>query len=124
MKIINGNFGTKGSAYISRDNFLVIEGAQKSIHAPDQIASVTASTIQDKKFTIVGFIIGSLVLGSILFVFLNVFGLVIGIVAAWFGAKHSGNKSDIVEVKFTDNKSVFLECTPRGFKKLTRFGPG
>ncbi len=38
MKIIAGSFGITGSAFISRDNYLVIEGAQRVVYSPDQIS--------------------------------------------------------------------------------------
>lgn len=66
MKIIGGNFGVKGSAFISRDKKLVIEGAQKAIYSPQQVLSVSANVTKEKKFGILGFIVGAIVLSIIL----------------------------------------------------------
>ncbi|MBG7601732.1 MAG: hypothetical protein IZT60_04185 [Gammaproteobacteria bacterium] len=122
MKIIGGNFGVKGSAFISRDKKLVIEGAQKAIYSPQQVLSVSANVTKEKKFGILGFIVGAIVLSIILGLLLNVLGVVIALVIAVAGSFYS-EKTNIVEVKFNDNKSVSLESTPRGVKKLVQFAP-
>ncbi len=122
MKIIGGNFGVKGSAFISRDKKLVIEGAQKGVYSPEQIASVSANVTKEKKFGVIGFILGAIILSIILGMLLNVLGVVIAIVIAVAGSFYS-EKSNIVEVQFKDNKAVSLECTPRGVKKLVQFAP-
>jgi uncharacterized membrane protein len=122
MKIISGNFGVKGSAFISRDNKLVIEGAQKAVYSPEQILSVTANVTKEKKFGILGFIVGAIVLSIILGILLNILGVVIALVIATAGSFYS-KKSNIVEVQLNDNKAVSLECTPRGVKKLLQFAP-
>ena len=123
MKIIGGSFGLKGSAaYISRDNMLVIEGANKSIYAPDQIMSVSANTEKEKKFSILSFLVGAIILSIILGFFLNILGVVLGIIIAVFGSYYS-NSENIVDIKFTDNQEVKLNCTPRGVKKLIQFSP-
>jgi len=56
MKILGGNFGVKGSAFISRDQKLVVEGALKGIYSPEEIKSVVASVTKEKKFGIFGFL--------------------------------------------------------------------
>jgi len=122
MKIIGGNFGVSGSAHISRDNKLVVDGAQQGIYSPDQVASVSASVTKEKKFGILGFIVGAIFLSIVLAIFLNVLGIVIGVVVAAAGSFYS-EKNNLVEIKFSDNKVVTLECTPRGVKKLVQFAP-
>lgn len=122
MKIIGGSFGLKGGAYISRDKMLVIEGAHKSIYSPDQIKSVTANAEKEKKFSILSFLIGAIILGILLGMLLNVLGIIIGIIIAVFGSYYS-NSENIVDIHFTDSKEVKLNCTPRGVKKLIQFAP-
>jgi hypothetical protein len=123
MKIIGGNFGIKGSAFLSRDNKLVVEGAQRAVYSPDQVLSVSANVTKEKKFGILGFIAGAIILSIILGLILNVLGVVIALIIATAGSFYS-EKSNIVEVRFADHKSVTLECTPRGVKKLVQFAPG
>ncbi|MCF6190671.1 MAG: hypothetical protein L3J51_09335 [Cocleimonas sp.] len=124
MRIIGGNFGIKGSVWIrNRDKRLVIEGAQESTYSPAQILSVTANVAKEKKFGILGFIIGALLLSVVLGIFLNILGVIIALVIAATGSYYT-EKSNIVEVKFNDGKAVSLDCSSRGVKKLIQFAPG
>lgn len=123
MKIVGGNFGVSGSAFLSRDNKLVIEGAQRAVYSPKDVLSVTANVAKEKKFGCVGFILGAIILGIILGLFLNILGVIIAVILAIAGSFYT-EKNNIVEVRFNDNKSVTLECTPRGVKKLVQFSPG
>lgn len=122
MKILGGSFGVTGSAFISRDQKLVVEGASKGIYSPEEIKSVVASVTKEKKFGIFGFLVGAILLSVILGIFFNVVGVVIAIVIAIAGSFYSESKN-IVDVQFKDKKSVTLECTPRGVKKLIQFAP-
>lgn len=122
MKIQGGSFGVKGSAHISKDQQLVIEGAARGIYLPEQIQSVSANVIKEKKFGVFGFLVGAVMLSIMLGFFLNIIGVIIGFVVAVAGSFYSESKN-IVEVKFTDEKTVALECTPRYVKKLIQFSP-
>src|SRR5690606_1928546 len=122
MRILGGNFGVTGSAFISRDQKLVGKGALKGIYSSEEIKSVVASVTKEKKFGIFGFLVGVIILSVILGLFFNAVGVVIAIVIAIAGSFYSENKN-IVEVQFKDEKSVTLECTPRGVKKLIKFAP-
>ncbi len=81
MKIVGGNFGVKGSAFLSRDNKLVVEGAQRAVYSPNEVLSVFANVTKEKKFGILGFIVGAVILSVILGILLNVIGVIIG--AKW-----------------------------------------
>ncbi|WP_445360402.1 hypothetical protein ACJJIL_17860 [Microbulbifer sp. EKSA005] len=129
MKIISGSFGVEGSAYISRDNYLVVEGASKVIYSPDKIKSVSSQKVKEKKFSLFRFLLAAAVLCIILWVFLgfigllvftSFFGIAIAVVLACLVSFYSVSKNN-VEVKFLDEKSVVLECSPGGVKKLTQF---
>lgn len=48
MKIIGGNFGIIGSAFLSRDNTLVVEGAQRAVYSPNEVISVSANVTKEK----------------------------------------------------------------------------
>ena len=122
MKIIGGNFGVNGSAFLSRDNKLVVEGAQRAVYSPNDVLSVTANVTKEKKFGILGFIVGAIILSIVLGLLLNILGVIIALTIAIAGSFYS-EKSNIVEVRFNDNKSLTLECTPRGVKKLIQFAP-
>ncbi|SDG67717.1 hypothetical protein SAMN05216603_1034 [Pseudomonas benzenivorans] len=122
MKILGGNFGVSGSAFISRDQKLVIEGASKGIYAPEEIRSVSANVSKEKKFGVFGFLVGAIMLSIVLGMFLNIIGVLIAIVIAIAGSFYSESKN-MVEVKFKDDKSVTLECTPKAVKKLIQLTP-
>ncbi|MCQ4323158.1 hypothetical protein [Stutzerimonas stutzeri] len=122
MKILGGNFGVSGSAFISRDQKLVIEGASKCIYIPEEISSVSANVSKEKKFGIFGFLVGAIILSIVLGMFLNVAGVLLAIVIAIAGSFYSESKN-VVEVKFKDDRAVTLECTPRSVKKLIQLVP-
>lgn len=122
LKIIGGSFGLNGSAALSRDKKLVIKGAQKGIYSPEQILSVSANVTKEKKFGLLGFFVGAILASIVLGLFLGVLGVVIAIILAIAGSFYS-EQSNVVEVAFSDNKSVNLECTPREVKKIIRFVP-
>lgn len=122
MKILGGNFGLSGSAFISRDQKLVIEGASKCIYIPEEISSVSVNVSKEKKFGIFGFLVGAIILSIVLGMFLNVVGVLIAIVIAIAGSFYSESKN-VVEVKFKDDRAVTLECTPRSVKKLIQLVP-
>jgi hypothetical protein len=122
MKIVGGNFGVKGSAFISKDRYLVVEGVNRSIYSPAQVQSVTANVTTEKKFGVLGFIVGAVSLSVVLGLFLNALGFVLAIIIAVAGSFYS-DKKNIVEIRFSDEKSVLLQCTSRGVKKLVEFAP-
>jgi len=120
MKIVRGSFGNSGSAYISRDEMLVVEGATKGVFGRGDINSLIARTDKERKFGAIGFLIGALVLATILGILFGVIGAVIGIILAVAGSFYS-QKSNIVEIVFSDDRRVELDCTPRGVKKLIQY---
>lgn len=122
MKIIGGNFGIKGSAYVSRDEKLVIEGTPNATYGKEQIRSVSATVSKEKRFSALSFLLGFLILALILGLLLNIIGVLIALVLAIAGSFY-GEKKNLVEVQFSDEKAVTLECTPRGAKKLFALSP-
>jgi len=120
MKIVSGSFGASGSAYLSRDARLVIEGQARGVYTGDQIGAIEARTEKERRFSIVSFLLGLVVVGGVLTVLFNVIGLLVGIVLAVFGSYYGDSKT-IVDVTLTDGKTVALECTPRAVKKLYAF---
>lgn len=122
MKIIGGSFGLKGSAYISDDKELVIEGQNESVYLPVQIKTVSANTEKEKKFSIFSFLIGIFIITPILTLSLGIIGFIAGIIIAVIASYYS-KKVNVVDINFTDNKEVRLKCTSRGVKKLIEFSP-
>lgn len=117
MKIIGGNFGNSGSAYISRDKKLVIEGATKFAYIPETIKKINSRIEKEKKFGFLGFIVGSIILSVLFGIFLNILGVIIAIVIALIGSFYH-DKRNVVEILFSDDNTVILECTNRGTKAI------
>ncbi|MDV5861401.1 hypothetical protein QM298_10825 [Pseudomonas mendocina] len=120
MKIIGGSFGIKGSAYFAGES-LVIESAQKAEYRRDAVERVNARVDAERKFGLIGALIGAVVLGALGTMFLGIFGAVIGVAVAIGGSFYSAKKN-IAEVSFTDGKTLTLECTARAVNKLVNFG--
>lgn len=117
MKIVGGNFGVSGSASVSNNDTLVIKGANKVTYRADQVASVSARVVKERKFGVAGFIIGLLLFSVLLGLLLNVIGVIIAIVLAVAGSFYS-KKRNIAEVRFNDDQVVVLECSGREIKRL------
>jgi len=120
MKIVSGSFGASGSAYLSRDARLVIEGQARGVYTGNQIGAIEARTEKQRRFSVVSFLLGLVVVGGVLTVLFNVIGLIVGVLLAVFGSYYGDSKT-IVDIALTDGKSVALECTPRAVKKLYAF---
>ncbi len=120
MKIIGGNFGLKGSVWISRDKKLVVDGIPRKAYSPSNIKQVTASQIKDKKFGFLGFIIGALVLSVILYFLFSLLGVVIAIIVATLGSFYTQTQN-VIQVDFDDGNSVTVNCTPRFVSKVQTF---
>lgn len=106
-----------GSAFISKDKKLMVKGASRVAYPADQVASVSARVIKERKFGVVGFIIGLLLFSVLLGLLLNVIGVIIAIILAIAGSFYS-EKRNIAEVRFDDGKAVILECSGREIKRL------
>lgn len=122
MKIIGGSFGLKGSAWISRDDHLVVKGDKEVNYPRAAIASMNARQDKERRFGWGSFLIGMLVFGVIFNLLLPGIGLLIALALSIAGSYYT-TREQFVEVAFTDGKQVTLQCTPRGVKKLMRFAP-
>lgn len=117
MKIIGGNFGNSGSAYITKDKKLVISGSTTFAYIPECIKKINSRIEKERKFGFLGFIVGSIFLSILLGLFLSILGVIIGIIIALIGSFYT-NKNNIVDITFTDDNLVTLECTSRGVKSI------
>lgn len=119
MKIIGGTFGPKGSAAIY-GGVLNIAAAKKACYRHDQVAEVSYSTASEKKFGILGALIGAVLLAILFGLFLGGLGILIGIGLAIAGSFYT-DKQETAEILFDDGNRVMVECTPRAVKKLMDF---
>lgn len=117
MKIVGGSYGVNGSAYISRDQCLVVEGSARKVYPKGSATSASARSDKNNKFGCMGFAIGAVLLSIMLGAFLNLLGVVIGIAVAAAGSFYT-LKNDFVDIEFNDGKKISLECSPNGVKKL------
>lgn len=120
MKIIGGSFGLSGRATLQDGDYLIINGALKAKYSPMQVEAVSATEQKERKFGILGFLIGAPILAAMLGVFLGVPGAIIGIVVALAGSFYS-TKSRTVRVRFNDGGEVLLKCSKSDVNRLAAF---
>src|SRR5690606_21322087 len=82
MRILGGNFGLKSSAFISRDQKLVVKGALKGIYSSEEIKSVVDCISTEKRCAIDGVIVALINLCVIFSLFFYVVVVVIAILIA------------------------------------------
>ena len=120
MKIISGTFGVKGDAFISKDRRLVVNAAKKAIYSNNQITSINTNVEKEKKFAVVGFVLGIIIFVPIIgFIFGPIGALVMLIILVVLGFYN--DEKNIVDVCFSDGESIQLNCTNRMIKKLIQF---
>ncbi len=120
MRIIAGTFGVSGDAFISKDRKLVVDAAKKTIYSNSQIKSVNTSIEKEKKFAIVGFVLGVIIFVPLIWIFFGGIGAMIMLLILFFGAYYN-DKNNIVDVLFVDGESIKLNCTNRMVKNLIQF---
>ena len=120
MKIISGTFGVKGDAFISKDRRLVVNAAKKAIYSNNQITSINTNVEKEKKFAVVGFVLGIIIFVPIIgFIFGPIGALVMLIILVVLGFYN--DEKNIVDVCFSDGESIKLNCTNRMIKNLIQF---
>lgn len=119
MKIIGGHYGVKGSVFIRKDSSLAIDGAEQVYYTPNEITSVYSSTESDRKFGVIGFLLGAIIFSSLLFFLIGPLGVFIALVLSVVGSFYTVKRHQ-VELTFVDNKSVKVECSAGDAKRLTR----
>lgn len=122
MKIVGGTFGTSGTAYIGKDDTLVIDGAKQRRFKGIEIASLDSRVEKEKKFGCFSFIVGAIILSAIFSLVIGPLGVVIGLILAGAGSFYANN-TNVVELAFGTGDRVTLECTPRQVKKLVNLKP-
>lgn len=121
MKIIGGSFGLTGKASLVKDGSIKIKGAKTVTYPGSEVILVNAKQIKERKFGVVGFIIGSVILGAIGIIYFGVVGLAIGVLISLAGSFYS-KKQNIVSLTFKDEKQIELECTKSESEALALLG--
>lgn len=119
MKITAGSFGISGSAYIGAGR-LHIEGARNTSYGPEQIACLTTRVESERRFGLLGALVGGALLGVVGLVLLGPVGAAIGVALAVLGSFYRST-SNLADVQFSDGSTLTLECTSGAVKKLVRF---
>lgn len=117
MKIIAGDFGLKGSAYISRDKKLVIESNVRGVYPGDSIDSISARKTEQRRFKPLKFLVFAVLLILIGYFFLTLIGALIGLTLSVIAA-FSTEEDNVLDVSFKDNKKASFVCTPRQMNSL------
>ncbi|HRQ47788.1 MAG TPA: hypothetical protein PK725_12615 [Rhodocyclaceae bacterium] len=117
MKIIGGNFGSSGTAFIRPGSGLVLVGAREAIYTGEQINSINANQIENRKFGVLGFLVGGVLLAWLIGMFLGLIGILIGIAVAIAGSFYS-ETSHQVQIEFADGNQVTLDCSGRSVRQL------
>lgn len=118
MKIIGGSFGLKGKARFAGSTLEVI-GTKKADYRGADITALSFRTEGQKKFGLIGAIIGAVVLGFIAGLFLGPIGWLIGIVLAIAGSFYS-TKKHYADLEFSDGAKLNVELNDHEAKKLVK----
>lgn len=117
MKILGGNFGSSGTAFIRQGSQLVVVGAREAVYTGEQIRNIEANQIKNRKFGIFGFLVGGILLAWLLGMFLGLLGIVLGVGVAIAGSFYN-ETSNVVQIQFDDGNQVTLDCTSRAVRQL------
>lgn len=122
VKITGGSFGTDGHLVVTPYKTVKIEGSRNAAYANNQIDSIDAREVREKKFGVIGFILGAIILSVVLAPFLGLLGVIVGVVAAAMGSFHSKARQT-AEIRFDDGKGVTVEAEKRQIESLYRCLP-
>ena len=120
MKIIGGSFGLNGSAYFSGDS-LVVDSVKNGQYEGREIDAIDVRVDAERKFGVIGAVVGILLFGALGMAFFGVIGAIGGVGLA-IAASFYSTKKNIADVKFSDGRTLSLECTPRAINRLVKFG--
>ena len=124
MKIIGGSFGTTGKVRMNRNaNTFAIKGTADANYRCSDIQNVDTSKTEDRRFSVLSFLLGIFILTPILTWLFNVFGLVAGIVISIVGS-YVTKRSTSADVIFFDGKRITLQCSKAEVNELVRIANG
>lgn len=117
MKLIGGNFGASGDVYLTYDNKIIVSGATSRNYKASDITSITSIQQKESKFGITGFIIGTLLFGTIGFILANGIGLIVALIITIAGSFYS-RKTNVVTIALIDGNSVIINASNSQIKEL------
>jgi len=86
---------------------------------PSSFKSVKARQDANRKFGVLGAIVGSMLFGALGFMFMGLFGAVLGILLSIAGSFYSVKKR-FVEIDLISGESVTLECSSAEVDQILR----
>lgn len=119
MNITGGSYGVTGKLKIEDDAVLRISAAIDTAKQKDDIASVETSIAKEKKFGVLGFVLGAPILAFIGWMIFPVVGALIGVLLAVFGSFYQ-KKTLVVHVAFKDGSKVTAEGWHHEIQKIVR----
>lgn len=120
MKILGGSFGASGSAFIREGRVLAVVGDLEAFYEPERIIDVTADSNKQRGFGCFGFVVGGLMLAGVLFLFLGLFGAVLGFALAAAGSFYTTSETSAV-LRFDDGKHLRVSASKRELRQLYQF---
>lgn len=121
MKIVGGSFGLSGSVSINYEKGVVfVSGASSHTYERDQLQGVDVEQSSESKIGCGSVLIGLLVITPLLTFFLNVIGLVIGLVLTVFGSRYDTKKHEAT-LRFQDGRNVRVQGSYREINRLPTF---
>ncbi|MFL1404178.1 hypothetical protein ACJO2E_02390 [Marinobacter sp. M1N3S26] len=119
MKIVGGSFGLSGKARFS-GKYLEVIGDRKADYQSADVTSVNVRQEGERKFGLIGAIIGAVLLGFLLGIPFGPIGWGIGIAIAIAGSFYS-TKKYFADLEFSDGGKVSLQTNDYEAKKLVQF---
>lgn len=122
MKIIGGSFGLSGEAQVIEPGPLLrIKGARSETLRPPDIATVAARQEKVRKFGVIGFIVGALMLSAILVFLFGPVGVVVGVAISAAGSFYS-RKRFFADVRTLSGDTLVVEGSRQEVELLVAFG--
>ena len=117
MKIVGGTFGTRGYAWLRKDQSLDIKSDRKRVYPQESVRRVEARTESQKNFGCFSFIFGAIIFGAIFGFLIPGIGIIIGLVIA-VALSFYTTKKQIVEITLGDDEKVVVECAGWQVRRL------
>lgn len=118
MPLTGGSFGLNGYVYVRDDDLFIENSAGTYSFTGDEIIAVSSSSDTKENFGCFGFVIAAVILSVIFGFFLNIIGVAIAFIIAYFGSKYT-TTSLHAEIKVKGDKFVTVKCNRREIETLT-----